>query len=359
MKTDTENKVPEYETISSLEDFSLLYENEEEQKKVAEFISSDKDLLESLGKIKMFDKEAYFTVIKSITDLIANGLFDKESLESIVESFNFTEKSIRDGGVAEWNNFNIYLDRKLFSRNKNGNFIYSISHDINHEIGHSIIELNHKEAITLPDELFSLLEQIDIKTESEHIQENIANSVEDDILEKERLAELFGYFLSSNMNKERFCLNRFLAIPDKGIRDLFKIDQQTTYSELLIECKTNTALQDLVQKTERLFDMLAENWPYIKNQLSAVDLDEINDLQIEMEIPIEQVEIDEQVPEPVAPQEIAPDATETNTTHADKNTHVAKETKSLGKKPERKEGFISFIGQMLASFSEQTIDLTK
>lgn len=353
-----------YEKVNSLEDFATLYQ-EPAQTKVRELLTSHSALFEDLNRIKDFDKEGYFESIKTITDLVAQDYFDSDDLSSLVQSFNFNPEG-EEGEVARWNNdYTIDLNKRLYNRGLDGKYIYNLNHDICHEIGHSIIELIEAEEIDFPTEFFQILDEIDIKTETAYIQECIVNGEDNETVIKERMAEIFGFYLTCNKDRMKFCTERIIAIADKDLARLLNIHKDSTYNEIVEESKSNKELNDLLTRVTRIYDLLDTNLPSIRTDLKAIDfetfLEEQNNSieEVAQQKHQEQTVNTNETTSNIA-QELAPDSLKTDITSKDTGKSQGySETSGLGQKQQRSEGFISLIGDLVKNFSDEVPNVAK
>lgn len=350
-------EIPSYEKISNLDDFGSLY-SEPAKGKVLEYLNSHKDALESFDQIKTTDKAGYFETIKAITDLIAEDYFSNEELDGLVQIFGYIPEEQAE--VARWNDdYSITLNKKLYKRNAEGEFIYNINHDICHEIGHSIIELAEDDQIEFPSEIHEVLNQIDLKYESQYIQECLENGTNNEIVQKERLAEIFGFFLTCNKNKEEFCRKRILAMADKELVDLLQLKENMNYSEVEEKAKNNKDLQDLLVNIGKIFDLLSNAWPNIRKDLGAFDLAQYLENKEEVELSHRQEK--EAVESSALAQEVAPESLNTEITKKDtgKPSGGYAESDGLGKNSQRSEGFLGMITHLVKDFAAEVPNVAK
>lgn len=261
------NEIPDgLERISTIEDLVFTYSTEEKNI-LTDFLSSEESKLDELIIIKNnFGDQEYVQTIKNIFDLIVTDTLDKEDFSLFVKEIAYIdtvrsdlEKSYNSKGVAQWENFKITLTEELFKKNEFGDRIHDIGSVLNHEISHSLIEL--AENNTFLDDIFEILEEIPASSDTSHVIncEKAMNEkkIDIDVYKKERLAELFGAFLSSRRDKEEFL----------KIRSIFAVDDENSE-----DCKK------FLEINSQLFDLIEKDWDQLrksKDQFQEnLDIDE-------------------------------------------------------------------------------------
>lgn len=242
---------------------SELIASFEGQEEILEQIESDNvPFFESLNKLKEFDPDVYFGVIDSIINLVETKKIQAADIPKLVFNFETSDEAPEETlkrygsekGAMSWRGYVITIYSNLKQRDSEGNLIYNISHHLNHEIGHSIFEI---EAIS-PEEINQLFDGVGTEFESNHIKKLEANSADPELLLKERFAELMGIFLRAE-SQAQFYDFRSRNCPAEVQRAIAS-DQSTK--------------ERFEEETAKLYQRINQIWPTIQQKLGTVDLEE-------------------------------------------------------------------------------------
>ena len=309
-------------------------------------------LLSSVTELKKIDGDLFEETFSTIFNLVKNGMVDSESFESLVGSISFspeinpeTTEKYGQTGPASWKNFSIEFHSKILEKDSQGNPKYNIGQIFCHEISHSIYELADTGN---PEDLpvYEILEISNIQYESAYIQKCVDLKMNQELLDKERMADLTGFYLSSvssddGQHFKNFIEQRICGMSESQCNKMFGSSKEESVKNSQDE--NNQSLQNFFQESRLIFETIKANWDSLKhNQEEESDIDRNNLL----------------FQEGITTANNVPSDSELGGTFMANNQKletVFPETAELGRKNEKSQNksFIALTKDLLASFASE------
>jgi len=303
-------------------------------------------LIESIEAIKDVDLNLRSEIFDSLASFVKNGTIKAEDIPKLVHSFDFDSNASQESlekygiqrGAMTWRDFKIVLHSSLLEKDDDGKFRYKINQHLGHELGHSIHEAG---AISI-EELRNFFSNININFESKHISNLVNNQADEELILKERFAEVVGLYLAckSEDNPEAYFIKRRAECSPESV----------------------VSAEEMAGDSQKLYNKIESIWPEISNTISSMSLEELMQRKEAEEYTQELVLAEPRKTEPAAPvggtAEISQALGGTGNSVSSQPTAKSgskgySESPDIARSQPHKEGFLETVKNFLGAFASE------